>query len=55
MLITIKKNSSKEEVEKLLVKLKKTSKKSNFKKFIGKPIIDSKLNAVDYQRSLRNE
>ena len=55
MIITIKRNTNKVEVEKLLLKLKKTSKKSNFKKFIGKPIIDSQLNAVDYQKSLRNE
>ena len=55
MIITIKKNANKVEVEKLLLKLKKPVKKSDFRKFIGKPIIDSNLDAIAYQKSLRNE
>jgi hypothetical protein len=53
MTIVIKKGATKEEVEKLLLKLDKKS--SGLRKFLGKPILDTKVDAVAYQKHLRNE
>lgn len=53
MTIVIKKGATKEEVEKLLLQLDK--KPSGLRKFLGKPILDTKVDAVAYQKQLRNE
>ncbi len=54
MVITIKKGATKEEVEKQLAKLK-PKKKVGLREFLGKPIFDEKVDAVAYQKMLRNE
>jgi hypothetical protein len=53
MTIVIKKGATKEEVEKLLSKVKK--KPVGLRRFLGKPILDTKVDAVDFQKQLRNE
>jgi hypothetical protein len=56
MTIIIKKGTTKEEVEKLLLKLNKTKKKIGLRKYFGKPIANTKgLDPVAYQKMLRNE
>jgi hypothetical protein len=56
MTIIIKKGTTKEEVEKLLLKLNKTKKKTGLRKYFGKLIVNTKgLDAVAYQKMLRNE
>jgi outer membrane protein assembly factor BamE (lipoprotein component of BamABCDE complex) len=55
MVITIKKGATKEEVEKQLAKLKPKKNKIGLREFLGKPIFDEKVDAVAYQKMLRNE
>ena len=55
MIITIKKGATKEEVEKQLAKLKQNQKKQGLRKHLGIPILDEKVDAVAYQKMLRNE
>ena len=56
MTIVIKKGATKDEVEKLLLKLNMTKKKTGLRKYFGKPIVNTKgLDAVAYQKMLRNE
>ncbi len=55
MVITIKKGATKEEVEKQLAKLKQNQKKTGLRKYLGKPIIDQDIDAVEYQKMLRSE
>lgn len=56
MTIVIKKNATKEEVEKLLKKIKKPIEKKGLRKFYGLNFIDTGgLDAVAYQKKLRNE
>lgn len=55
MTVVIKKNATKEEVEKILKKIKKPAKKG-LRKFFGLNFIDTGgLDAVAYQKKLRNE
>jgi len=56
MTIVIKKNATKQEVEKLLTKFFLPKKKEGFRKFFGKPIVNPEIkDAVEYQKKLRNE
>ena len=55
MVITIKKGATKEEVEKQLAKLKQNKKNVGLRKYLGIAILDEKVDAVAYQKSLRNE
>jgi hypothetical protein len=55
MTIVIEKGTSKSEVEKLLLKFKTPTKKVGLRKHLGKPIIPENVDAVDYQRKLRDE
>ncbi len=55
MIITIKKGATKEEVEKQLAKLKPKKKKVGLREFLGKPITEDGIDAVEYQKMLRNE
>ena len=56
MTIVIKKGTTKEEVEKLLKKIKKTTANKGLRKFFGLNFIDTGgLDAVTYQKKLRNE
>lgn len=56
MTILIKKNATKEEVEKLVSKITLPKKKNGLRKFFGKPILETDgLDAVAYQKKLRNE
>lgn len=56
MTIVIKKGATKEEVEKLLKKLKKPIANKGLRKFFGLDFINTGgLDAVAYQKKLRNE
>ena len=55
MTIIIKKGTTKKEVEKLLLKLNKPNKNKGLTQFLGKPILDKKVDAVEYQKKIRNE
>ena len=55
MVITIKKGATKEEIEKQLAKLKPKKKKVGLREFLGKPIFDDKVDAVAFQKMLRDE
>lgn len=56
MTIVIKKGATKEEVEKLLKKIKKPATEKSLRKFFGLDFINTGgLDAVAYQKKLRNE
>lgn len=56
MTIVIKKKTSKEAIEKILLKVSSLKKEKGLRKFFGKPIVDmGELDAVTYQKKLRNE
>ena len=56
MTIVIKKNTPKETIEKILLKISTLKKKKSLRKYFGKPIIDiGEMDAVTYQKKLRNE
>lgn len=56
MTIVIKKNTSKETIEKILLKISTLKKEKGLRKFFGKPIADiGEMDAVTYQKKLRNE
>ncbi len=56
MTTLIKKTATKEEIEKILQKVKKTKSKKGLKRFFGLNFIDTGgLDAVAFQKKLRNE
>jgi hypothetical protein len=55
MTVVIKKGTTKSEVKKLLMKLNKPNENKGLRQFLGKPIMNEKVDAVEYQRKLRDE